>query len=359
MPNYPAWFQQIIDMCPPAPTPIKPPGAVPTRSGTATSTDDTIVREPTNKLYDGRHGQVRLVDDGNDPVGQGESEVPDPRIDGPASDPQYEQNGYDLQDQFPDGQGPVFGGDPRVYDEQGNPVNVPRSPATELAPGPDGTRPLPTGTAIGPDGRRYAFFSHPSPVSPAGTNEFATAGSVYDFTDPAHPVKVADLTGIFQASGAYDAASNRMVIVGNTSNLENPNLPRGLWVSDPINPNSPNSWVNTLHNVGNVSLAGDRESQLVSLPGNRGFLLVGASNGLPVSGAVASTPEGLMTAPVTNLVQQGNPPAVYGPTITGLSYDAVTGKVMVGMRVSSWVESLAPDHYDPRTFTTNFTVTAR
>lgn len=37
----------------------------------------------------------------------------DPKITGPAGQPQHEQNTYDLQDQFQDGQGPTFGGDPR------------------------------------------------------------------------------------------------------------------------------------------------------------------------------------------------------------------------------------------------------
>lgn len=178
----------------------------------------------------------------------------DPRITGPAGQPQHEQNTYDLQDQFQDGQGPTFGGDPRD--------GLPRSPASQLAQGPPGTRPLPTGTALGPNGRRYAFFSNPDGSIQPGVNEFATNGSVWDYTDPAHPVKVGELPGIYQASGVYDPKANQMVVVGNTSNRTG-DLNRGMWVSGPVDPANPNGWMNSLRPVGSVSLPGDRESQLV------------------------------------------------------------------------------------------------
>lgn len=125
-----------------------------------------------------------------------------------------------------------------------------------------------------------------------GFNEFATNGSVWDYTDPTHPVKVGELPGIYQASGVYDPATNQMVIVGNTSNRVG-DTTRGMWVSGPIDPAKPNSWINNLQRVGTVSLPGDRESQLVSLKGG-GFMLVGATNGGPVQGITAATPQGLM-----------------------------------------------------------------
>ncbi|ABK64609.1 MULTISPECIES: hypothetical protein [Mycobacterium avium complex (MAC)] len=267
----------------------------------------------------------------------------DPTIKGPAATPQHEQNGYDLQDQFQDGQGPVFGGDPRD--------GVPRSPASELAQGPPGTRPLPTGTALGPDGHRYAFFSHPDGTEVPGVNQFVTNGAVWDYTDPAHPVKVGDLPGIYQASGVYDAATNQMVIVGNTSN-RNGDLTRGMWVSGPIDPAQPNSWISSLQHVGDVSLPGDRESQLVALSGG-GYMLVGATNGGPVQAISAATPQGLMGAAPQTLLSQGQLPTVYGPTVMGTSLDPATGVEQIQLRVSTWPPGPT---YDPNTWTTTFDV---
>lgn len=279
------------------------------------------------------------------PAGFGDGQGPppsDPRITGPAGTPQHEQSVYDLQDQFPDGQGPTFGGDPRD--------GFPRSPASELAQGPPGTRPLPTGTAMGPDGHRYAFFSHPDGTDIPGFNQYATNGSVWDFTDPNHPVKVGDLPGIYQASGAYDPATNQMVIIGNTSNREG-DLTRGMWVSGPIDPAKPNSWVNSLQRVGNVSLPGDRESQVISLKGG-GFMLVGATKDGPVQGISAATPQGLMGATPVTLMDQGRLPSVYGPTITGTTLDPTTGLETIQLRLSTWPGG----PYDPHTWTTTFGV---
>ncbi|WP_234812320.1 hypothetical protein [Mycolicibacter longobardus] len=267
----------------------------------------------------------------------------DPAINGPAATPQHEQDGYDLQNQFQDGQGPVFGGDPRD--------GVPRSPATELAQGPPDTRPLPTGTALGPDGRRYAFFSHPDGTEIPGVNQFVTNGAVWDYTDPAHPVKVGDLPGIYQASGVYDPATNQMVIVGNTSNRTG-DLTRGLWVSGPIDPAQPNGWVTSLQRVGDVGLPGDRESQLISLTGG-GYMLVGATNGGPVSAITASTPQGLIGAAPQPLLTQRDLPTVYGPTVMGTSLDPATGVETIQLRVSTWPPGPI---YDPNTWTTTFEV---
>lgn len=271
----------------------------------------------------------------------------DPKITGPAGQPQHEQNTYDLQDQFQDGQGPTFGGDPRD--------GLPRSPASQLAQGLPGTRPLPTGTALGPDGRRYAFFSNPDGSIQPGVNQFATNGSVWDFTDPAHPVKVGELPGIYQASGVYDPKTNQMVIVGNTSNRTG-DLTRGMWVSGPVDPANPNGWMNSLQRVGNVSLPGDLESQLVSLKGG-GFMLVGATNGDAVQAITAATPQGLMTTQPVPLVTQATLPSVYGPTVTGTTLDPATGLETVQLRVSTWPFNPAnPTFYDPNTWTTTFSV---
>lgn len=275
--------------------------------------------------------------------GDGQGPAPDPRITGPAGPPQHEQNTYDLQDQFQDGQGPTFGGDPRD--------GFPRSPASELAQGPPGTRPLPTGTALGPDGHRYAFFSHPDGSVQEGVNEYATNGSVWDYTDPGHPVKLGDLPGIYQASGVYDPATKQMVIIGNTSNRVG-DTNRGLWVSGPIDPAKPNAWINSLQRVGNVSLPGDRESQVVSLQGG-GFMLVGATNGGPVQAITAATPEGLTGATPQTLIGPNQLPTVYGPTVIGTSLNPATGLETVQLRVSTWPPGPI---YDPNTWTTSFGV---
>jgi hypothetical protein len=277
-------------------------------------------------------------------LGEGEGGPPsDPRITGPAGQPQHEQNTYDLQDQFQDGQGPTFGGDPRD--------GLPRSPVSQLAQGPPGTRPLPTGTALGPDGRRYAFFSNPDGTHTPGLNEYATNGTVWDYSDPAHPVKVGDLPGIFQASGVYDPATNQMVIIGNTSNRTG-DLTRGLWVSGPIDPANPNGWMNSLQRVGDVNLPGDRESQLVGLQGG-GYMLVGATNGGPVQAITATTPQGLTAAAPQTLINADQLPTVYGPTVTGTTVDPATGLETVQLRVSTWPPGPT---YDPNTWTTTFGV---
>ncbi|WP_374021941.1 hypothetical protein [Mycobacterium sp. HNNTM2301] len=279
------------------------------------------------------------------PAGFGDGEGPppsDPRIIGPAGDPRHEQNTYDLQDQFSDGQGPTFGGDPRD--------GFPRSPASELAQGPPGSRPLPTGTAIGPDGHRYAFFSHPDGTHVPGYNQFATNGDVWDYSDPNHPVKVGDLPGIYQASGVYDPATNQMVVIGNTSNREG-DLQRGMWVSGPIDPRNPNGWINNLQRVGNVSLPGDRESQVVKLQGG-GFMLVGATKDGPVQAISAATPQGLMNATPVTIMDQQRMPSVYGPTITGTSLNPQTGLETINLRLSTWTGAA----YDPNTWTTTFDV---
>jgi hypothetical protein len=277
-------------------------------------------------------------------LGEGQDPPPnDPRITGPAGPPQHEQNTYDLQDQFQDGQGPTFGGDPRD--------GLPRSPASQLAQGPPGSRPLPTGTALGPDGRRYAFFSNPDGTHTPGFNEYATNGSVWDYTNPNHPVKVGELPGIFQASGVYDPATNQMVITGNTSNRTG-DLTRGLWVSGPVDPANPNGWMNSLQRVGDVSLPGDRESQLVSLKGG-GYMLVGATNGGPVQAITAATPQGLTAAAPQTLINADQLPTVYGPTVTGTTVDPATGLETVQLRVSTWPPGPT---YDPNTWTTTFGV---
>jgi hypothetical protein len=164
-------------------------------------------------------------------------------------------------------------------------------------------------------------------------------------------VKVGDLPGIYQGSGAFDPATGRMVIIGNGSDKVGDSA-RGMWVSAPVDPANPNGWLNSLHRVGDVSLPGNRESQLVALKGG-GFMLAGSTDDGPVAAISAATPEGLMNAAPVNLVDNQNVPTVYGPTVTGLSYDPATGLETVNLRVSTWQNQT---YYDPKTWTTSVTV---
>jgi hypothetical protein len=310
-------------------------------------------------------------------VGPGAGDPPSgPRITGPAGPLKYDQGDYDLQDGYPDGQGPTFGGDPRRANDDGTPRDgIPRSPASQQAQDPNQptTRSIPTGTALGPDGRRYAFFSYPDiDHIPKGNNPFATAGKAWDFTDPNHPVMLGPLkdTGgntIYQASGAYDSKTGKMVIVGNTG----PKLTdtqRVLWESDPVQPGDPpGKWLQSLHQVGTVQgLPGARENQLVALQGG-GFALVGSDDfdpnhpaGRPaVSAVTAASPEGLTTAVPTTLIQPQNFPgaAPYGPTVVGTHFDPATGKETLDLRVSTWPGAAKVGQpYNPNTYTTTFTV---
>ena len=85
-----------------------------------------------------------------------------------------------------------------------------------------------------------------------------------------------------------------MFIIGNGSGQKG-DLNRGLWVSRPIDPSNPNGWISNLQRVGDVSLPGNRESQLVALQGG-GFMFVGATDNGPVSAITAATPQGLINA---------------------------------------------------------------
>lgn len=300
----------------------------------------------------------------------------EPTISGPAGPLKYEQSQYDLQDGYPDGKGPTFGGDPRSATDDGHKYPPgPRSPESERANDPNqpGTRPIPTGTALGPNGERYGFFSYPDADHiPPGNNPFSTAGKAWDFTDPNHPTMLGPLqdTGgnlMYQASGAYDPKTGRMAIVGNTG-PKNLDTQRVLWQSDPIKPGDPpGKWLESLHPVGTVQgLPGARENQLVALQGG-GFALVGSDNFDPahpqanpaVSAVTASTPEGLLTARPTVLIPPQNFPggAPYGPTIIGTHLDPVTHVETLDVRVSTWDRVVDPGQpYNPKTFTTTFGV---
>lgn len=308
-----------------------------------------------------------------------------PTITGPAGPLQFEQDKYDLQVGFADGKGPTFGGDPQTHDGHWNKIDdLPRDPDSEKARNPDDpdhhTRPIPTGTAIGPNGERYAFFSYPDGIHRDGINDYSTPAKAWDFSDPNNPKLLGPLTypgsngtpqPIYQPSGAYDKNTSKMLVVGNTTNKDG-KIERVLFESDPIKPGDPpNQWMQSLRSAGTIQgLPGARENQLVALQGG-GFALVGSdnysndpNNPRPAVNAVtASSAEGLTTAVPTTIVQpttvSGHPAAPYGPFVIGTTYDPVAGKETIDLRVSTWDGIDKPDGsnpYDPKTYTTSFTV---
>lgn len=236
----------------------------------------------------------------------------------------------------------------------------------------EGGRPLPTGTIVGPDGQQYALYSEVPYTLPDGSRnpEYATPDTtVVDLANPSERIGV--LPGISQASGAYDPKTNRMVIVGNTGPHPGDRT-RMLYMSDPIDPAKPNGWMQTVKPVGEIQgLPGDRENQLVALKGG-GFMLVGSDNfdrsvpgDQPIGAVTASTPEGLMTAQPTQLFPPGSgwpgEAAPYGPTVVDTTYDPVTGRETVQLRVSTWEDppnwdGTGDKPYNPKTYDTQISV---
>jgi hypothetical protein len=302
----------------------------------------------------------------------------DPTIAGLGTDPTQEhQDGspYDLGVTIP-GTGILITGDP----ESGHPqLHIPGTQwnGDNPFPVPDGQRPLPTGTAVGPDGQQYAFYSI-KPYGP-GTEPkdfIAPESHVQNLADPTHDLGSLQGTllnstqrvGISQASGVYDPRTNRMVIVGNIG----ADGQRAMWQSDPIKPgDAPNAWMNNMHQTGtftNVG-AGDRENQIVALP-KGGYLLTSASNGQAVVGVTAATPDGLLNAAPQSLTPAAIPsgpgmqPGIpYGPTVTKIDV-LPNGQEQVTLRTSTWPApenwptgpGAPPTPYHPRTYTSTFDI---
>lgn len=234
---------------------------------------------------------------------------------------------------------------PGVYDGR-NPLPV-----------PPGTRPLPTGTAIGPNGEDYGFYvivPYENPDYAPNTHYTSPDTVVVDLAHPDTPLYT--LHGISQASGAYDAQSGRMIIMGNGADGQ-----RGLWQSAPVAQNP--AWgKQPLQSMGTFqgAMNGNRESQIQAMP-KGGFMVLGAAETvdaqghpvtLPLQGAVAGDARGLLTAPTTKLVMPDTLPQVYGPTVSDIQ--VIDGKEVVSMRVSTFGDGST---YDPHTYTTTFTVT--
>lgn len=300
-----------------------------------------------------------------------------PKVTGLPGPLRPESKAADLNSTLP-GTGIEISGDGRTgyptLNGQRNPLEIEAN-----RDGRDKVRPLPTGTIVGPDGKQYALYSEVPYTLPNGdpNPEYATTDTtVVDLADPS--TRVGALSGIAQASGAYDSKTNRMIIVGNTGPHPGDRT-RMLYVSDPIDPSNPNDWMRTLKPQGEIQgLPGDRESQLVALKGG-GFMLVGSDNVVrdgnqqPIGAVTATTPEGLLTAPRTDLFPPGphqswpgSPPAPpYGPTVVDTTYDPVTRTETVQLRVSTWERpewwtGPTPEHpkrpYNPQTYSTTVTV---
>lgn len=333
-----------------------------------------LVRSLTNRYQLDGDGDtdphIRLVDN--------ETPAPrDPSIAGSGSPPvpeDQEGSPYDLGATIP-GTGIVITGDP----ETGHPrLHIPGQPDIDNPfPVDEGFRALPTGTAVGPDGQQYAFYSvRPYGPGTSPDNFIAPESRVQNLADPATdlgPLMGTTIgsdtkVGISQASGVFDAESGRMIIVGNIGQ----DGQRAMWQSDPVAAGAPpNAWMDSLHQVGTFTNlgAGDRENQIVSLP-QGGYLLTSASNGSQIVGVTAGSPQGLLTAPSHELTgpgfipSPGNQPAVpYGPSVVNIE-TLPNGQEQVTMRISTWPTpegwpigpDAPPPPYHPRTYTTTFNI---
>lgn len=241
---------------------------------------------------------------------------------------------------------------PRIYDGD-NPLPVRRD-----ANGNPLERPIPTGTAIGPNGEYYAFFALVPYENSDSTGDLgypAPETVVVDLADLKQRLYVLD--GVSRASGVFDPQSGRMIIVGNT-----PAGDRAMWRSEPVGKSY--DWGNLLpsqpYQTFSAAMNGNRESHIVALPNGGGYLLVGATDAGPVEGVVARTPEALFDAvpeqlvgPVQDSADRWRSP--YGPTITEFM-DNEHGQWVVHMRVSICTNPKGMP-YNPETYDTTFTVT--
>lgn len=178
-------------------------GILHTRAQELVATDNAIARKLHEIAQDLSNFHLEGPDGNTDFSGE-----PDPRILGPGGPLTHETDSQDLDATIP-GTGIRLGGDgrdgyptidiPGVYSGQ-NPLEV-----------PDGSRPLPTGAAAGPDGSQFAGYSVlPYGYKINGEEVFAAGDTtIANLSDPAHPIGT--LKGISQASFVYDPDKNRMI----------------------------------------------------------------------------------------------------------------------------------------------------
>lgn len=250
-----------------------------------------------------------------------------------------------------------IGGDPKPnsggprLNETGNPLSSSDAENPLNTKVPKGTRPIPTGTALGPQGRQYAFYSTPKVDQPPDNYNYVTPNSL--IVDLANKSTIIGNSPLAQSSGAYDPVSNTMLIAGNVS-ADRFDMRRALFQSDPIDPKNPNSWIGSLKKIGDL-MPGSRESQLITLgpEGRDGFLFVGSTDGRPVTYVIASTPEELTKKLVgRELVKQdiNNIDGVdmaYGPTVVSQNIDPATGAGNIRLRVSQFWDPKVPPPADP------------
>lgn len=287
--------------------------------------------------------------------------------------PRQTATGDDLDFSIPN-TGRNLGGDPGKIgdhpklDGVDNPLNPQFLPKDQ--------RPISTGTALGPQGKQYAFYSTPKYHNPDGTlNEhYVTPNSA--IVDLAHPDKIIGNSPLAQTSGAFDPKTNTMLLAGNTS-ADPDTTGRALYQSAPIDPKNPNSWINGPFTYIGPLLSGSRESQLIALgtKGEDGFFFAESSAGRAATGVLASTAKELTEKTVgdvlvDNVVSNiGGVDGVYAPTITKQGLDSATKMGSLELKVSqfwdpAWMAAnreavnsgTAKVPYSPRIYTTNCTI---
>lgn len=228
------------------------------------------------------------------------------------------------------------------------------------------------GYALGQNDRPYGMFSIRKYSETDGElaknpwNFISPHTSVYDLSNPSSPVLIGQTPGS-QSSGAYDPISNTMVVVGNDG--WGSNAPRSIWQSAPVDSSKPNDWINHLTKIGDIAGGGDRENQILSLPGG-GLLLLDANmnpiNG-GIYGAAAWTPQQLLNPDWTYLVAGDNTPnpnalatvnSVYGPTASAVTPGPAGSNIInVATGMSAWPFNEAdPAGYHPETWTSTLSI---
>ncbi|MCV7194113.1 hypothetical protein [Mycolicibacterium brumae] len=334
-----------------------------TRAGVVKATEAlnlSIGRAPTTASDGKKNGPtIQLVD--NETPADGDQPPANPTVNGDGTKPTTETEGVDLDATIP-GTGIKIGGDGKSHHPYLNGVLNPLD--TD-----DGTRPIPTGTAVGSDGKQYAFYSQPPYMVPGPdgklvkNNSFVTPNSA--IVDLADPSKIIGHAPVAQASGVYDPATNRMYVVGNPG--DGHGRDREMWRSAPIDHNNPNGWASgPWERVPGAVLSGDRENQIIGLKGG-GYMLVGAENGGPVTAVAAATPQGLIGQTGGQVVVTNDAAGLigaYGPTVVTDQFNPATGVDTITLRTSQYALPDAPvnpvtheQDYDPRTAISTFSVT--
>lgn len=338
-------------------------GGIPDSGGTAEAMSgptDAAAEVQSVELMSGPVPQD--VPGGDTPTPPGTPE-PTFSITGMTTPQQTSRDKVDLLTKVP-GKNLSFTGDPKEGTSQlngaPNPINKP------------GERALPMGYALGQNDRPYGMFSIRKYSETDGElaknpwNFISPHTSVYDLSNPGSPALIGQTPGS-QSSGAYDPISKTMVIVGNDG--WGSSAPRSIWQSTPVDPSKPNDWINHLTKIGDITGGGDRENQILALPGG-GLLLLDANmnqiNG-GIYGATAWTPQQLLNPDWTYLVAGDSAPnpnalgtvnSVYGPTASAITPGPAGSNILnVATGMSAWPFNEAdPGGYHPETWTSTLSI---